>query len=187
MEDAFPRCVDDPLCAVAADDAGDAGVRDGDALPDDASQTMAALGLHHEINVLPRSESRAEGNGQRGHIPRRAEISLRKDGVHDNGGPHLRDQRSLRVHHHRHIAAAPDDHGLVQRLHEGGTHPFYDRLALIDGLAYRDLTADGGGLFRFQHEHLQPRRPQPVDGAGGKVAAAPHKDDFITLHRSFPP
>ena len=63
MEDAFPRCVDDPLRAVAADDAGDAGVRDGDALPDDASQTMAALGLHHEINVLPRSEARAEGDG----------------------------------------------------------------------------------------------------------------------------
>ena len=30
-----------------------------------------------------------------------------------------------------------------------------------------------------------PGGPQPMDGAGGKVAAAPHNDQMVTLHRVF--
>ena len=198
MEDAFPRCVDDPLCAVAADDAGDAGVRDGNALPDDASQTMAALGLHHEINVLPRSEARAEGDGQRGHIPRRAEISLRKDGVHDNGGPHLRDQLSLRVHHHRHIAAAPDDHGLVRRqLTEAGADPVrVEGLHAPIGLAIGGQTAPEIALSilaeivqvknsRQQTEGFPPALLNALDACAGQETP-PVLVTIVSRHGSTP-
>ena len=109
-----------------------------------------------------------------------------KDGINERGRPHLRDELPLRVHHHRHIAAMPDHNGLIQRFYKGGAHSLHDSPALIHGLTYRDLAADGGRMLCLEHEHLQSRRPQPMDGAGGEVAAAAHQDDVITLH-CFPP
>ena len=98
----------------------------------------------------------------------------------------LRDELSLRVHHHRHIAALPDHNGLIQRFYKGSAHSLYDSPALIHGLTHRDLAADSGRMLCFKHEHFQSCRPQPMDGAGGEVAAAAHQDDVITLHY-FPP
>ena len=80
----------------------------------------------------------------------------------------------------------PDHNGLIQRFYKGGAHSLHDSPALIHGLTHRDLTADGGRVLCLEHEHLQSRRPQPMDGAGGKVAAAAHQDDVVTLH-CFPP
>ena len=179
--------MDDTLSAIAADDSGDARVGDGRTLPDDTAQTVAALGLHHEIDIHTGGKTRAERDGQRSHIPRRSEIFLCKDGINERGRLHLRDELSLRVHHHRHVAAMPDHNGLIQRFYKDSAHSFHDSPALIHGLTHRDLAADGGRMLCFEHKHFQSRRPQPMDGAGGEVAAAAHQDDVITLHYFLPP
>ena len=81
----------------------------------------------------------------------------------------------------------PDHNGLIQSFYKGGAHSLHDSPALIHGLTHRDLTADGGRMLCLEHEHFQSRRPQPMDGAGGEVAAAAHQDDVVTLHCFLPP
>ena len=177
--------MDDPLGPIAADDPRHTGVRRCRACPDDAAQFVAALGLHHHVHILPGHKTGAEGNGQRSHIPRGAEIFLSNDGIHQHGRLCRSQAAALWVHQNRNGVLRPDGVGFGQRSHPHGPQALHGGLALIDGLAQGHLTADGSGVFCFQHQHPQPGRPEPVDGAGGKVSAAPHHDPFFLFHRSF--
>ena len=177
--------MDDPLGPIAADDARHAGVGGGRALCKDAPQLVAALGLHHIVHILPGRKPGPEGNGQRSHIPGGAQIPLGQDGVHHHVGLCRRDALALGVHEDGHCPAGPNGFGLGERRNGNRPQPLHSGLALIDRFAQGDLTADGGRVLGFQHQHPQPGGPQPMDGAGGKVAAAPHNDQMVTLHRVF--
>ena len=100
--------MDHPLCTVPADDAGDAGIGDCAPFPDNPTQPVATLGLHHGIHVLPSNKAWAKGNGQRCHIPAGAKVALSQNGVYHDLRLCPGNTGSLWVNEHRNSALRPD-------------------------------------------------------------------------------
>ena len=69
---------------------------------------MTALGLHHDVYVLPGHKAGTKGNGQRCHIPAGAKITLSQNGVYHNIRLYPGNTGSLRVNEHRNSALRPD-------------------------------------------------------------------------------
>ena len=88
------------------------------------------------------------------------------------------------VYQDRHGVLCPDGIGICQRLHPDAPHSFHSGLAFVNSLTERHLPTDGGGMGRFQHQHPQASRPEPMHNTGGKVSPAPDNDQVITLHGS---
>ena len=174
--------MDHALFSVASNDSGNAGIRDGTAFPNDASQPVAAIGFHHHIHILPGRETGAECNGQGCHIPRCAKILFGKDRIHKDIRLCGRNAFSLRVYQNRNGILFPDFFCLRQSFDPYRTQTFNGGLTFINGFAQRNLPPDRRRMLRFQHQHTQACAPQPVNGAGSKVAAAAHKDQCILLH-----
>ena len=166
--------MDHPLCTVPANDAGDAGIGDSAPLPDDPAKPVAALGFYHGIYVLPGYKAGAKGNSQRCHIPAGAKVALGQNGIHYDLRLCPGNTGSFRVNEHRNSALRPDGLCLLQRFNADGAQTLNSGFAFIHCFTQSYLTADGCGLCRFQYQHSQPGAPQPVDGTGGKVAAAAH-------------
>ena len=166
--------MDHPLCTVPSNDAGNAGIRDSTPLPDDPAKPVAALGLHYGVHVLPGYKAGTEGDGQRCHIPAGAKVALGQNSVHYDLRLCPGNTGSFRVNEHRNSALRPDGLCLLQRFNTDSTQTLNSCFAFVHCFTQGHLTADGRGLCRFQHQHPQPGAPQPVDGSGGKVAAAAH-------------
>ena len=146
---------------------------------------MAALGLHDHIHILPGGKARAECNGQRSHVPRSAKVVLCKDGVHEHVRLCLCNAASRRIHQNRHGVFCPDRLCLSKRIDADCLQALHNGFSFIDGFTQRDLPPDGRRVFRFQNQDPQPGGPQAVNGTGGEVAAAAHKDQRIVLHPLF--
>ena len=143
---------------------------------------MTALGLHYGVHILPGNKAGTKGNGQRCHIPAGAKVALSQNGVHYDLRHCLGNTGSLWVDEHRNSPLRPDGLRLFQRFNADSTQSFDSGFAFVHCFTQSNLTADGCGFCGFQYQHPQPGAPQPVDGAGGEVAAAAHDDQSVLFH-----
>ena len=175
--------MDDPFFSIAADDAGNAGVGSGGAGIAHLAQIVAPLGFHHGIHIHPRRKAGAQGHGDGGHVPTGSQIFLGKNGIHNRKGAKGLHAVPCRVNQHGKRAFLQAGACLRCGICKQAGHPLHGLTSLVHGLGKGHISADGGGVLRFQHQHIKAALTELVNRPGGQVAAAPDEDEVFVYSR----
>ena len=180
-EGAVGRGAQDALTSVAADEAGDGRVGQGRAGVVDATQVVAAHGLHGGVHVHLGGEARAHADDHGGHAARGAEVALGQNGVNEDVRMQVGDAGGLRVRHDGHAGGLGGQARDLGVLAQDAADALDGGLAQADGLREADGAPDRRGLRQVAHHDLHAGAVEPESDAGCDVAGAADDDKHFFL------
>ena len=91
----------------------------------------------------------------------------------------MRDALPLRVNQHGERSRPQPFFRIRDGESKGTDCTFYSLASLIHRLGKGHVSADGGGFFRFQHQHREAAPVELINGARGEISSAPDDDQVF--------